>query len=79
MMSTKPKYEPEADRKKICAWLKEQAELRDLTYGDIAAKTGFIESNISRMLAGKYPPTLDNLLILADAIGVRKDIFKNIL
>ena len=64
------------DWKKLCSQLKEEAEKRGITQGDIAEKTGFTQSNVSRMLTAKYAPALDNFLILADAIGVKQKFIK---
>lgn len=50
--------------------LKEIAEKKSITQEDIAQKTGFTQSNISRMFAGKYSPKIDNVLALCNAIGV---------
>lgn len=46
------------------------AKQRNITHDVIAERTGFMRNNVSRMLAGKYPPSLDNFLMLCDAIGV---------
>lgn len=46
----------------------------NITQEEVAQKSGFIQSNISRMLAGKFAPTLDNLLILCDAVGLRLEV-----
>ena len=34
----------------------------------IAQKTGFTQPNVNRMLSGRYSPSLDNFMKLADAI-----------
>lgn len=53
----------------LCDYLKELAKEKGITHKQIAEKTGFMENNVSRMLAGKYAPTLDNFIILCDAIN----------
>lgn len=54
----------------LCQYLKEVAAERGITHEMIAERTGFQRANVSRMLAGKYSPTLDNFLTLCQAIGV---------
>jgi transcriptional regulator with XRE-family HTH domain len=54
----------------LCQYLYAVAKEKGITHDKIAESTGFSRSNISRMLSGKYPPSLDNFLKLADAIGV---------
>jgi transcriptional regulator with XRE-family HTH domain len=49
--------------------LKDFAKEKGITEQQIADKTGFIQSNVNRMFAGKYSPLLDNFIQLADAIG----------
>lgn len=46
------------------------AHEKGITHQEIADKTGFERSNVTRMFAGRYYPGLNNLLKLADAIGV---------
>ena len=53
-------------RKLILAYLKKRAEEKGITQLVISEKMGKTQSNISRMFAGKYPPTLDNLIDLAN-------------
>lgn len=50
--------------------LKEIAENKGITQNEIAAKTGLLQSNISRFFALKYNPTLDTFLQVAKAINV---------
>ncbi len=38
----------------------------------------FIQSNVSRIFAGKYPPLLDNFLQLAEAIGYHIELKENL-
>lgn len=54
-------------RKMLLNYLKEQIEAKNITQEELAEKTGFLQSGISRMLNGKFPPTLDNLLTLCEA------------
>lgn len=53
------------------ATLKKVASESGITQQAIADKTGWTQTNVSRMLLGKYIPRYDNLLKLADAIGVK--------
>jgi transcriptional regulator with XRE-family HTH domain len=68
----------EAARRRLLDAIREHMDANNITQEDAAKKTGFIQSNISRMLAGKFPPTLDNLLILCNAVGLRLEV-RNIL
>lgn len=52
----------------LCQYLRERAREKGITYEAIAEKTGFTQSNVSRMLSGKFSPSLDNFMRLADAI-----------
>lgn len=54
----------------LCHYLASLAKAKNMTTVELAEKTGFKQPNVSRMLAGKYPPTLDNFIKLADALGV---------
>lgn len=51
--------------------LKQAAIAKGVTQEAIAAKTGWVQTNVSRTLNGKYIPTLGNLIKLATAIGVK--------
>ena len=57
--------------------LKELAHEKGITEQQIADKTGFIQSNVNRMFAGKYSPLLDNFIELADAVGYHIEIKEN--
>lgn len=50
------------------------AQQKGITQNEIAEKTGFKQSHISRMFAGEYPPKLHHLLKVADAIGIYLEI-----
>lgn len=54
----------------LCSYLQEVATKHNVTHDMIAERTGFQRSNVSRMLSGKYSPSLDNFIKLCDAIGV---------
>jgi transcriptional regulator with XRE-family HTH domain len=57
----------ETARKMLLEYLTEQIKEKGITQDELSKKTGFTQSNISRMLNAKYPPTLDNLLTLCEA------------
>jgi len=50
--------------------LKEIADKKGITQGQIAEQTGLIQSNISRFFSLKYKPTLDTFLQVSKAIKV---------
>ena len=56
-------------RKSLMNYLRDLAKDKRILQETIAKATGFTSNNVSRMLSGRYPPTLDNLIRLADAIG----------
>mgnify|MGYP002141786480 FL=1 len=51
----------------LLSHIREQIDAKGITQDMIAKKTGFTQSNISRMLSAKYPPTLDNFITLCEA------------
>lgn len=59
----------ETARRMLLDYIREQMEAKNITGVMLAEKTGFTTSNISRMLSAKYPPTLDNFLILCEAVN----------
>lgn len=61
-------------RNKILDRITEHMTLNNITQEEAARKSGFIQSHISRMLAGKFPPTLDNLIILCEAVGLKVEL-----
>jgi transcriptional regulator with XRE-family HTH domain len=54
--------------KMLCQYLHQMAKEKGITHQQIADKTGFIVSNVTRMLSGKYSPTLVSFMKLADAL-----------
>lgn len=54
----------------LCQYLYDVAKEKGISHDKIAEITGFTRTNVSRMLSGKYSPSIDNFLKLADAIGV---------
>jgi len=54
-------------RKMLLDYLKDQIKEQKITQEYLSQKTGFTQSNISRMLSGKYPPSLDNFIQLCEA------------
>jgi transcriptional regulator with XRE-family HTH domain len=57
-------------RKLLLSHLWNVAQENGMTQLEISERTGFSPNSISRMLSGKFPPTLDSLLKLCEAIGV---------
>lgn len=55
-------------RIKILKELEKIALERGITIKEISEESGLIESNISRIFAGKFSPTLDNFLKIKKAI-----------
>jgi transcriptional regulator with XRE-family HTH domain len=55
-------------RKMLCNYLHDLAKEKGITQEQIANKTGFTRNNVNRMLSGRYSPTLDNFIRLAEAI-----------
>ena len=54
----------------LCLFLKSEAETKGITQQQIADKCGWHQQTVQRMLSGKFSPSLDNFIKLADAIGV---------
>ncbi len=59
------------ERRRLMRRLSDIAIEKAITHEMIAERTGLMRNNISRLLAGKYPPSLDNFLMLCDAIEVK--------
>jgi len=57
-------------RKMLMEYLRATAHEKGITQEEIASKTGFSRANVSRMLAGKYSPSLDNFMKLSEAVNV---------
>jgi len=55
-------------RKMLCRYLYELAKEKGISQDKIAEKTGFNRNNVSRMLSGRYSPSLDNFIRLAEAV-----------
>jgi len=47
-------------RKMLCSYLAQVAKEKGITTYDIANLTGFQRTNVSRMINGRYSPSLDN-------------------
>ena len=59
------------ERLKLVTQLKELAKEKGLTQEQLAERTGLIQSNINRIFSGKYSPSLDLLLLIAQAMNVK--------
>lgn len=55
-------------RRLLLNYLHKLAKEKGITHQAIANKTGFTSNNVSRMLQGRYSPSLDNFIRLAEAI-----------
>lgn len=61
-------------RKILIEFVKQAAADRGMTQTEIARITGLKQSNIARVLSGKYSPTLDTFLKIAGALNLHIDI-----
>ena len=52
----------------LCLFLKSEAVAKGITQQQIADKCGWHQQTVQRMLSGKFSPSLDNFIKLADAI-----------
>jgi len=57
-------------RKILLQYLRQVAADKNITHAQISEKTGFTQNNVSRMLMGRYSPSLENFIKLAEAIDV---------
>jgi len=57
-------------RKMLLEYLRRVAKEKNITHKDISEKTGFTPNNVSRMLMGRYSPSLDNFLRIAESCDV---------
>lgn len=68
----KPRPETIAEaRRALLAHLREVAREKGMTDTEVAQAAGLLKSHVSRLFAGKYPPTLDTFLALCFAVGAR--------
>jgi len=61
-------------RKSTMRFIAEEAKSKGISLEFIANKSGFDRPNVSRMLSGKYSPSLDNFFKLASAVGIRMEM-----
>lgn len=59
-----------ANRKKVGQQLKEARESQGLSQEELAEKTGFIQSTISKIEAGKWSVSLDMLFVVCEKLGI---------
>lgn len=52
----------------LLQYLKKVMAEKGITQEQVAQRTGFTQGNVSRILGGRYSPSLDNLLALCEAI-----------
>jgi transcriptional regulator with XRE-family HTH domain len=55
-------------RRMLLAYLNELAKEKKLSTYKIAEMTGITQSNVYRILNGRYPPTLDTFLLLCQKL-----------
>jgi len=67
-MNNKPDFNQQGDI--LLAFLREIALQKGLTHQEIADRTGWTATNVSRILSAKYAPSLPNFLKLAHAIEI---------
>ena len=60
--------------KLMLRFLKQIAKDNGLSDEEIAKRSGFIKPNVNRMFSGRYMPTLENFIILGEAVGVRLEL-----
>jgi len=56
------------ERIRLLSRIAEIAKQKQITHDVIAERMGVMRTSVSRMLSGKFPPTLDNFLMLCDAV-----------
>lgn len=66
-----------AARKEVGAKLREIRERRGLTTSDVANIVGIDRATVSKLEAANWSPTLDQVLKIAAAVGVRLEIVDN--
>lgn len=77
-LSNIPAGEPiELARKSLIDEIRRHAAERGITQSEIADRTGLRQSNVSRVFAGKYPPTLDTLIKIAKALDLSVIVTEN--
>jgi DNA-binding phage protein len=71
MNTKKIKTQPHPDTWKLIMFtLKEIALQKGITHQDIADATGLLRSNVTRIFAARYCPSLDMVVKVAAAVGV---------
>lgn len=63
-----------AARKEVGQKIREMRERRGLTTSDVANLVGIDRATVSKLEAANWSPTLDQVLKIAAAIGVRLEI-----
>ena len=61
-------------RKNLIEQLIKYRKAKKITQADISDSTGIQRPNISRLESGKYNPTLDMIVRVADSIGLEVEI-----
>lgn len=71
-MKNKEKWE--AERKRCCKFLLEEAKNKGITHDMIADHLELHRSSISRALEGKFPLSFDMLLAMGNEVGIRLEL-----
>ena len=61
-------------RKQLIEQLIRYRKAKKITQADISENTGIQRHNISRLESGKYNPTLDMIVRVADSIGLEVEV-----
>lgn len=69
-MATSPRALPSTRELAVMARIATAADSRGLSQEDLARSAGISQSQVSRLIAGKKPVTLTELLPLLDAVGL---------
>ena len=60
----------ETKRRELMSAIKTQAKALGLSDEAIAQKCGMKQQSVNRMLSGKFSPKLDNVITLAQSVGL---------
>ena len=69
-MATSPRARPSTRELAVMARIASAADDLGLSQSDLARAAGISQSQVSRLIAGKKPITLTELLPLLDAVGL---------
>jgi len=61
-------------RKLLLEYIRQYADHLGVTQLEIALRTGFTQSNVSRILSAKYSPTMDSFIRIAGALDLHLEL-----